>query len=91
MPPGSNQEELFHLVPDFDKPNRGTRHQGLVHFGGVDFPPTRQSLHSPFHQPSNLLEDEVLEEPICGVVPEVGEDVWLSSRQLLGHQVRQVL
>ena len=75
-PPRSNQEKLPQKLPDFDEPYERTRHHGSVLLGGVNFLPTRQSLHCPFCQRSNLLENEVLEEPVGGVVPKVGEGVW---------------
>ena len=40
---------------------------------------------------SQGLEDEVLEEPVGAVVPEVDVAVARRRRQLLGHQVGQAL
>ena len=89
--PGLNQEILVHLLADFDWPNHGAHQHSLMHLGGVKFPCNRYTLHSILHQSSNLFENEILKEPVGGVVPEVCKNVWLSFCQLLGHQVSQVL
>ena len=63
----------------------------LTSYEQIIFHLNRESQINHLYQPSDLFEDEVLEEPIGGVVPEINERVSWDVGQLLGDQVRDLL
>ena len=89
-PPGLNQDTVIREKPDSGDPNQGTCHLGMVLLVQGFYQPTRQGPHYQLHQPSDLFEHEVLEEPLAGVVPEVREGARRDVCQFLGDQVAQL-